>query len=186
MSDCVGESVKLGGSVFTFPPPSPPPPGKAYQGVRVREPGPYGHAEKWSLILAIDCAGRKWCRFAKVPGTTVEIFNSFIANDILTTHGLVPGSPAFQRRVLMWDNLRAHHSPIVYNTVTFAGHDVLARPPYRPCDGPIEYVFNHLQMELTHRIYSIADEASFVNAVMNIITNLGPGFDACFQHCGYV
>ena len=27
--------------------------GKAYIGARVREPGNYGHSEKWTLILAI-------------------------------------------------------------------------------------------------------------------------------------
>ena len=39
--------------------------GKAFSGVRVREPGPYGHAEKWTLIMAVACSGRRLIRFAK-------------------------------------------------------------------------------------------------------------------------
>ena len=158
--------------------------GKAYKGVAVREPGKYGHGKKWTIILAIDCQGRRWMRFAKESGTSTAIFDQFCQSIINSlTSPLAPVNPGLQR-TFMWDNLSAHHSAQVYNTVTFAGHRVLARPPYRPVDGPIEYIFNQLQLDLTHRIHTIKNEADFIAAVNAIITNLG-GFDATFQHCGY-
>jgi len=40
--------------------------GKSIPGVRVRAPGVYGHGEKWTLILAINCAGHKYFFFDKV------------------------------------------------------------------------------------------------------------------------
>jgi hypothetical protein len=40
--------------------------GKALSSVRVRAPGVYGHGEKWTLILAINCAGFRYIRFEKV------------------------------------------------------------------------------------------------------------------------
>ena len=108
--------------------------GKAFTGVRVREPGPYGHGDKWTLILGIDCSGMKWFRFEKVAGTSVETFDSFVNTIVQQLPAAGP------RRTFMWDNLTAHHSARVFNTVTRAGHRVLPRPPYRPVDGPIEYV----------------------------------------------
>lgn len=152
--------------------------GKAFAGVHVREPGPYGHAEKWTLIMAIDCSGRRWIRFGKFPGTTVEIFLEFI-NHILGTFPV--GGP---QRTFLYDNLRAHLHPSVFNAITFAGHQVVARPPYRPEWGPIEFVFNQLGRELERRIHSIADEGDFYREVLSILTNLN-GFDATFVHCGY-
>jgi transposase len=114
-----------------------------------------------------------------VAGTSIERFNNFIQTII---NSFPVGHP---QRTFMWDNLNAHLSATVYNTVTFAGHRVLNRPPYMPKDGPIEYVFNHLQNELNRRIQSISDDVSFRTQVHNIITQLGPGFDATFVHCGY-
>jgi len=124
-------------------------------------------------------------RFAKVTGTTVGIFDQFIGSIVASLPdplALVNPGP---QRTFLWDNLTSHHAPQVFNTVTLAGHRVLARPPYRPVDGPIEYVFNQLQQELSHRIHHIPNEAAFVQEVHAIVTNLG-GFDATFQHCGYV
>ena len=155
--------------------------GKAVHSVRVRAPGVYGHGEKWTLILGVDCAGHKWFRFAKVPGTTTAIFHTFVRDQILADPAVAASAP----RTLMWDNLSAHRNAVVYNTVTGAGHRVLQRPPYRPVDGPIEYIFNQLQNQLTLRAGEISDDVTFSALVHSILTNLG-GFDATFVHCGYV
>ena len=48
--------------------------GKAPIAFRVHAQKVYGHGGKWTLILAIDCAGNRWVRFAKQPGTAVAIF----------------------------------------------------------------------------------------------------------------
>ena len=66
--------------------------GKAVHSVRVRAPGVYGHGEKWTLILGVDCAGNKWFRFAKVPGTTTAIFQSFVRDQILADPTVGVGS----------------------------------------------------------------------------------------------
>jgi hypothetical protein len=151
--------------------------GKAIAGVRVRAPGVYGHGEKWSLILGIDCSGMRWVRLAKVAGTTVEIFDEYVRT-------ILNSLPAGLQRTLMWDNLTAHNCAQVYNRVVTSGHRVLRRPAYRPVDGPIEYVFNQLQCRLTNRIDEVTDDMSFNTVVHDIITNL-TGFDATFVHCGY-
>ena len=62
---------------------------------------------------------------------------------------------------------------------------MLQRPPYRPVDGPIEYIFNQLQNQLTLRAGEISDDVTFSALVYSILTNLS-GFDATFVHCGYV
>jgi len=131
------------------------------------------------LILGIDCSGMVWVRFAKVAGTTVEIFDDYVRT-ILNT--LAP--PPAPQRTFMWDNLTAHNCARVYNRVVAAGHRVLRRPAYRPVDGPIEYVFNQLQCQLTNRIGEVTDDVSFSTLVHDIITKLN-GFDATFVHCGY-
>mmetsp|Transcript_29169 Transcript_29169/g.67786 ORF Transcript_29169/g.67786 Transcript_29169/m.67786 type:complete len:89 (-) Transcript_29169:70-336(-) len=87
----------------------------------------------------------------------------------------------------MWDNLpHVHDNAEVFNVMDAAGHRVLARPKYRPQDGPIEYVFNQLQRELSKIIHTIANEHEFVQAITTIITNItGASIDATFVHCGY-
>jgi hypothetical protein len=105
--------------------------GKAYAGFRVREPGPYTKSEKWTLILAVNCAGERVWEFEKVPGTTAAIFDKFVARVVAKC------TPGVQHTFL-WDNLSSHGNGNVFNTVTQAGHRVLNRAAYRPEDGPIE------------------------------------------------
>ena len=44
------------------------------------------------------------------------------------------------------------------NTIHASGHDFIQRAPYNPRDGPIEYFFNMLPQELTHRMYKIKND----------------------------
>ena len=46
--------------------------GKGYVGCRVRSAGPYGHNEKWTLIIAITPNGFRHVWFRKVGGTTAH------------------------------------------------------------------------------------------------------------------
>ena len=155
--------------------------GKAYCGVSVREAGKYyRNGEKWTLILAVDCSRVVGFRFKKVAGTSVDEFNSFLRDDVLVNLPL--NGP---RRTFMWDNLKSHLNNQVYNTIVNAGHRVLRRPPYWPSDGPIEFVFNQVQIQLTKRMYEIKNDNDLVNAMTTILTNL-TGLDATFVHCGYV
>ncbi len=95
-------------------------------------------------------------------------------------HGPIPGPV----RTFLWDNLTSHHSPVVVNSVYAAGHRIVPRPPYRPCDGPIEYVFNQLEQRLKDKLYVIRSDVDLVHWVNIIVMNLS-GFDATFVHCGY-
>jgi len=156
--------------------------GKALSSVRVRAPGVYGHGEKWTLILAINCAGFRYIRFEKVAGTTVEIYRDYVTDVVAALPQL--GALNFKQYTIMHDNLGAHKEASVCNAITAAGHRVICRPAYRPVDGPIEYVFNQLQGELTNRMNEVTDEKSFVALVYSVITNLH-GFDETFVHCGY-
>jgi hypothetical protein len=162
------------------------PSGKAYVGVRVREPGPYGHTEKWTLILTVSPCGRKWFRFKKEAGTTTAVFNAHVRRVAVSLPDPLSVPPAGPSRTFMWDNLNSHLSAVVTNTVYAAGHTIMTRAPYRPCDGPIEYVFNQLQQELTKRLYLVKNDADLVREVTNIVMNItAAAIDNTFRHCGY-
>jgi hypothetical protein len=153
--------------------------GKSYKSVRVRESGPYGHNEKWTLIMIIGPNGWKHATFRQVNGTNADDFLHFIQTALqrLALLGL--------RKVFLWDNLASHFTPQVIDAIYAAGHSIIARPPYYPCDGPIEYVFNEIEMSLRDRLYIIRTHEDLVINVHAIIGDLGANFDATFRHCGY-
>jgi transposase len=172
--------------------------GHAYSGVRVSKPGNYGRDVNVSVFLAVEPGDprlpghvygsiqrpRRWCRVSLV-GANVDSFNALIASIVsnIDNHPL-PGI-GVQNRVFLWDNLRAHRSPLLYQTVE-AGrrHHIQPRPPYMPCDGPIEYVFCQLEGRINRDIAYIDSVNDLMTSIRNIIANLG-GFDATFAHCGY-
>jgi hypothetical protein len=141
--------------------------GKAFKGVRVREEGPYGHSQKWTLILAIDTAGFKHVRFSPDSGTTIPIFSQYILNLLarLPAHG--------PHRLFMWDNLAAHFSPMVVNAIYAAGHRIVPRPAYFPADGPKEFVFCQLECGLKDRLYHIQNTNDLIREVHHVIANIG-------------
>ena len=60
----------------------------------------------------------------------------------------------------------------------------MARPPYRPEDGPIEYVFNQYESGLRLKLYSIHTSEDLVRETHQILANIG-GIQQTFHHCGY-
>ena len=161
--------------------------GKAFRGCRVREPGPYGYGDKWTLVMAIDTTSVVYFTFSKVAGTTLERYNAFLDDTIALKLPSTLPPVSGPCRTFIHDNLSAHLHPQCFNTITLGGHRVVARTPYSPMDGPIEYAFNQVGNELNKRLYSIKTEVDLVREVQNILSNLGP-FDTCtlFQHCGYL
>lgn len=151
--------------------------GKSISGVRCREAGVYGHDDKYTLIMAIGSNDFKHVSFENVPGTTAERFQAFIES-------LLPRLPPFPPKVFLWDNLRAHYSPQVFEAIYRAGHAIRARPPYCPQDGPIEYVFNVIENDLTLRMYQIRTKDDLERHMYNVIAGVG-NTDAFFVHCGY-
>jgi transposase len=141
--------------------------GKAFSGVRVREEGPYGHDEKWTLLLAIAPWGLKHSRFAPDQGTSKIVFRNFM-------RGLLAALPRGIRYVFMWDNLKSHFDDDIYRMIYAAGYRIIARPPYYPCDGPIEYVFNQIENHIASEMYSIKTHQDLINEVHNGIRNITP------------
>jgi transposase len=156
--------------------------GKGFVGLRVREPGPYGRGElaKWTLVMAISPCGDRYFTFQKISGTSTATFLAFVQAVLARC----PSPPLGPQRTLLWDNLSAHGAAVVHNAVHAAGHRCTARPPYRPCDGPIEYVFNTFEQELQKRIRNIRTEVDLVAEAHHILANMG-GFANYFTHCGY-
>jgi hypothetical protein len=106
--------------------------GKSFSAFRVRDASPYGHTEKWTLILAIDAQGFIHHMFNPVGGTSTATFDLFI-------EGLLQRLPAGGgMRTLMWDNLSSHFGDMTANRIITAGHRIVARPCYNPGDAPKE------------------------------------------------
>ena len=98
---------------------------------RVRKDVHYQHGIKMTVIFAIkpgDLAlpahvrgsverPRRWIRCLRAVGTTNNMFRDFcdyVCMDIETNN--IPGTDF--HRVFIWENLTAHHSAYVHNTVT--------------------------------------------------------------------
>ena len=87
----------------------------------------------------------------------------------------------------MHDNLSSHKASEIYDTIYEAGHKVICRPPYRPYEAPIEWVFNQLACAVRRKWAKINNEKELIYAILDIIENrdgLG-GFYELFQLCKY-
>jgi hypothetical protein len=172
--------------------------GRSYSGVRVNYTGNYGRGLNLSVFLAIepghpglpaDVQGsienpQRWCRVSLI-GASARTFNNFIASiveDIDNNPLPIIGTPS---RVFLWDNLRAHKSPLLYHTVEGGRrHRIQPRPPYMPCYGSIEYVFCQLQGKLNKDINNIHNLNDLERSIYMVVANLG-GFNNTFAHCRY-
>ena len=125
---------------------------------------------------------------------TSQVFYQIIEDGNLTGPGFLEYLTTYvfphivgQNRVHMWDNLRAHLTVPVRMAVAAAGHTWLARPPYTPKWGPIEFVFGVIENHLRKfQFQSVDDEnfPQFISAAIQRATNAA-GFDNIFVHCGY-
>ena len=173
--------------------------GYAFSGARVRKPGNYSRDVKVTIILAIEPGDprlpahvygsvqnpRRWKRVEVVAGTTTEIFNEFLTEICEDLRNFPAPGQAAEQRVFLWDNLFSHASPIIFQTVEADyGHIIKPRPPpYRPADGPIEYVFCQLADRLREGVHAIKNITHLLNEINVIIGQLG-GFDETFAEVG--
>jgi transposase len=111
-------------------------------------------------------------------GTTVAIFLAFMVS-------LLARLPRFPQITFLWDNLDSHGAAPVIAAIYAAGHRVQPRPPYSPQDGPIEYVFNAIELHLENRMYQIKTNADLERHMANIIAYKIGDTDRYFAHCGY-
>ena len=136
--------------------------GKCYIGRDLNEEGPYGHSKKYTLTLAIGNGprGDRWLSFNERAGTGINDILRFFEADILP-------DIRNERRTFICDNLNAHHSPVLRHFIHHNGHRIVYRAPYYARDGPVEYVFNRLQHELTIRMHEIYNHIQLEMAVTN-------------------
>ena len=90
--------------------------------------------------------------------------------------------------MFIWDNLTAHHSAYVHNTVMGcvgpSSFSIVPRPPYHPKYGPIEYKI----CEVMEKIRLKKEEDWDLNRLEHEITlaaNQIKRFEESFIHCGY-
>eukprot|EP00536_Pseudo-nitzschia_multiseries_P008717 jgi/Psemu1/21206/gm1.21206_g len=96
---------------------------------RVRQRGNYGHGGNHTLKMAIagNQEGRRWSILEDLPPE-------------------IDGN----RKCFIMDNLLAHHNPLTLDAIANAEHRFVFRAPYYPVNGPIEYVFNTIEMALSY------------------------------------
>ena len=173
--------------------------GRGCMGLRVRKRGHYTRDKKVCVRIAISPGDpalpahaygsvanpRRWVEVSLDTGTTATDFSKLcqaIMDDI------DQNEPGNDERYFLWDNLRLHLAPLVYQTVHGrAGirlYHILPRPPYQPKWGPIEYIICQLAERLGARIHSINNLQHLQEAIMTIVPQL-TSFDATFVHCGY-
>ena len=88
-------------------------------------------------------------------------------------------------RIFLWDNLSLHCSPIIHQTVEGTyNHLIIRRPPYKPSNPPIEYVFCSLVSELKSRTFQFDNLPQLIHAIQVAVTNLN-GFNNTFDKLGY-
>ncbi len=150
--------------------------GKAYVGVRVREPGPYGREhEKTNLLLAISgepgVEGQpawRWAETWSEGGTTIVRVHDFIQG-ILNDIGM--GTPD-NWYVFTMDNLNSHHNAAVVALIQAHGHGVVYRAPYYAVDGAIEFFFNTLQTMLRSDLHEIRNGNLLVQKIYQSIQSV--------------
>ena len=171
--------------------------GHGVKGCRIRKAGNYGRGKrKVTLMMVIEPGNpdidpsqegsiekpRIWYRVSFDKGTSTEGYTKFLKKYFLRK--LKDDEPS---RVLMHDNLSAHKSDVIYDLVDKAGHSVICRPPYRPNEAPIEWVFDQVACEIRRRWEIIKDEKDLIKEVRKVIdgrAGIG-GFDDLFQKCNY-
>lgn len=96
--------------------------GKGYVGSRIRESGPYGYDEKWTLMMAIRPCGFRHVWFRKICGTNAQDMLLFWQAVINRLQGC-----GIQVH-FMFDNLSSHFSAAIFDAIYQAGHRIVPRP----------------------------------------------------------
>ena len=158
---------------------------------RIRKPGHYCRNTKLTVIVAVEpgdpglpdnmdgsiARPRRWIRVLRLAGMPGSIFADF-CNQVCTDieNNPIPGLD--NHRVFLWDNLRAHQTGQVVQTVEGRGgpchFTIVSWPPYQPKYGPIEYVILDLVSQLRkevdrdwnediaeQRLYQVSDSSAW-------------------------
>jgi hypothetical protein len=130
---------------------------------------------------------RRWCKCIQNGGTTINIFRDFV-DEICRDIEAAPIPVVDNHRIFLWDNLAAHHSAYVHQTVTGRGGNqqfsIVPRPPYMPKYGPIEYKICDITHDVMKRKLADWDVPTLEREVLRAVQTIGP-FNSTFRHCGY-
>ena len=162
--------------------------GKCHISSRVNEEGPYNHSAKYTITAAIRGGVQGGCfvEFLLRTGTSIMDTHDFLERIITGPGGIGPaGVGGVPMHTFICDNLSAHHSPLITQLLNHHGHHLTFRAPYNPWDGPIEYFFNTLQLELSLQLYNIRTPRELELAIHQICQRANGRFAGYFAHCGY-
>ena len=177
--------------------------GKALSCVRVRDTAHYKKGQKGlTLVLAVEPGNpalpphvygsihnpRKWWMIT-VNNVNQVVFADFI-DSILTDIEQNPVA-GDEERILLWDNLSAHHTGLVTATVELRPTRpqfqfiIIPRPPYQPKYAPIEYIFCEIGGRLATMVQSNWTLLNLRMAIETCIVQIGRDckLNRTFRHC---
>ncbi len=167
--------------------------GYSKSGIAIVKKGHYTRSTKLTIIVTIEPGSpnvaanipgsitkpRIWFSIHQRGGTTVEMYREHIQHVVNSFDENEP------MRVFLHDNLSSHLHQTVTDVIVGDGHSVITRPPYCPCDGPIEYFFNYLEKRLRHCNQDITTIADLRHVLTVLLNNPGQ-CDGYFSYCGYL
>ena len=122
--------------------------GHAPKGEKAGTKAPYNVGKKYTAIIAIDMHGVVAYQVMDVKGTSSVIWYHFV-NDILLPEIRAPHGEEHVPRLILMDNLAAHHNRVTLELIAAAGHAHTFRPPRASIElGSIEYAMNVLKCDL--------------------------------------
>ena len=130
---------------------------------------------------------RRWVRALRGTGTTVIVFWDFVDH---ICHDIEENGHAGtdDHRIFLWDNLNSHNSAYVHQTVVgregARRFNIIARPPYHPQYGPIEYAICEINTILKLSVKDTWDTDTLEVEVMRAVHSISQ-FNNTFEHCGY-
>ena len=176
--------------------------GSFFSYYRVRTVGNYTKDTKLTVILAIKAwysrvADEKegsiarpirWINVWCVGGTDTDAFASFCDEVCSIIEGAMYILGTDDHRGLLWDNLRALTTPIIYQTMEWCAgatrFSILPRPAYQPKLVPIEYKICNLLLHIQYNTEGQTSLDEMEGAVNWSAAAIGP-FDSTFKHLGY-
>jgi len=179
--------------------------GHAHSSIRIRKPGHYCRNTKLTCLFAIEPGDptlpahidgsietpRKWIRIFRRGGTDEFMFAAFCDHICRSFETYPAPGDVDAERVFLWDNLSAHKTALVYQTVEGRGglnrFRIVCRPPYQPKVAPVEYKICDVCHELQRQINATSNTDDMEQMIYAIVGTVGDNgnFNNTFDHCGY-
>lgn len=86
--------------------------------------------------------------------------------------------------VFTMDDLNSHKNVSIIALIQHYGHCVVFCAPYCPVDGPVEFVFNTIQILLRALLYGTKTSEELVQAIQQAVASID-SFENYFMNCGF-